>query len=77
VFAKLVQDGSHGNNWIFLDPERKKRIIEIIPAPLPLARPSADEWMQLYDLKGFDQSVKRRASDILQLISSKKELGLP
>jgi len=77
VFAKLEQGGSHGNDWIFLDPERKKRIIENIPATLPLARPSADEWMQLYDLKGYDPSVKRRASDILQLISSKKELGLP
>ena len=80
VFAKLGLGGSHWiTHWKRLDLSGSRaEEAEKIPATLPLAvRPSADEWMQLYDLKGFDQSVKRRASNILQLISSKKELGLP
>ena len=87
VYAKLepglVCSGSESQpakNWIFLSPADKKSLIDSIPSTIPFGRQPQqlfDIVEQLYADNGLDERAKKRALEIIQLINSKKELGVP
>lgn len=70
-------DTKDNQNWFFLSPQCKQEILDSIPVVIPCSElPSQAECWELYDLNGLDGSAKAEAVRILQLIDSKKEMGI-
>ena len=62
--------------WLFLSPERKQEIIRSIPVTISPSVHNSPPNFEIYDRNGHDEPTKRKAAEILELISAKKEMGI-
>jgi hypothetical protein len=74
VDVSLPESASEG--WLFISPKKKQEILVSIPTTVPFANSLPDQaYEQLYERLNCSQSAKDDAATILQLITSKKEMG--
>ena len=66
-----------GKDLHLLSPQLIKEVIDSIPIVIPSAEPPSEtECWNLYDQNGLNDVAKNEADRILQLIQSKKEVGI-
>ena len=75
VDVSLPESASEG--WLFISPKKKQEILVSIPTTVPFANSLPDQaYEQLYERLNCSASAKDDAATILQLITSKKEMGI-
>lgn len=75
VDVSLPESASEG--WLFISPKKKQEILVSIPTTVPFANSLPDQaYEQLYERLNCSQSAQDDAATILQLITSKKEMGI-
>lgn len=77
VFIDLEVSVTPSQDWLFISPQRSRQIIDSIPTTIPFhsSMPENSHW-NLYDQMDFSEVVKGDGARILQLITSKKEMGI-
>lgn len=76
VFVKFESPMAMEKGWLFVSSERRQEIIDSIPATIPFNAQNTAPSFELYDKNGFGEDVKKKALDILEVISSKREMGI-
>ncbi|EFX77102.1 hypothetical protein DAPPUDRAFT_321692 [Daphnia pulex] len=77
VYVDLSLPESSSEGWLFISPKKKQEIIDTIPTTVPFSHTLPDQaYEQLYDRMECSESAKDDAATILQLITSKKEMGI-
>ncbi|XP_045025411.1 general transcription factor 3C polypeptide 1 isoform X2 [Daphnia magna] len=77
VFVDVILPESEHEGWLFISPKKKQEIIDSIPTTVPFADTVSEQsFLDLYDQHKLSQSVKQDAIRVLQLITSKKEMGI-
>nr|CAH0105604.1 unnamed protein product [Daphnia galeata] len=75
VDVSLPESASEG--WLFISPKKKQEILVSIPTTVPFTNSLPDQaYEQLYERLNCSQSAKDDSATILQLITSKKEMGI-
>jgi len=77
VYVDLSLPESTSEDWLFISPKKKQEIIDAIPTTVPFSHTLPDQaYEQLYERMGCSQNAKDDAATVLQLITSKKEMGI-